>query len=232
MLVELSLSDPESEWFDNVETVEREDRATVMRQSFLKAVDELTADLGPGMNSWTWGSRNRMVIPDLLKDPKRAQSVEAVPGNRNTVIPGGAGGAVTEGSVYRMVVPLGDVQRARGASPGVQSGVPAGENADQIHERQLRAYLSGDYVPLNYYPFFGDFPADDVSQILAFHPKDKRPLNPPPGFRGPRQYQRGGSNRQGGWRFCKVTETRTLIGRSVPGTPSPRVKAAPRAERG
>lgn len=177
VLVELSLSDPESEWFDNVETVEREDRATVMRQSFLKAVDELTADLGPGMNSWTWGSRNRMVIPDLLKDPKRAQSVEAVPGNRNTVIPGGAGGAVTEGSVYRMVVPLGDVQRARGASPGVQSGVPAGENADQIHERQLRAYLSGDYVPLNYYPFFGDFPADDVSQILAFHPKDKRPLD-------------------------------------------------------
>ena len=148
-----------------------------MRRSFSAAIKELVTEFGPGMNTWTWSTRNRMVIPDLLNDPQRALNIEAVPGNSNTVCPGGAGGAVTRGAVYRLVVPLGNFQRARGAAPGTQASIPPELNGNALFQEQLQSYLTGNYVPLYYYSYFGDFPADEIAHLYTFAPRGKALLH-------------------------------------------------------
>jgi penicillin amidase len=177
VLLALSLQEDESEWFDDLRTPEIENRDLIIRRSFLTAIRELITEFGPGLNAWTWSSRNRMVIPDLLNDPNRAQNIEPVPGNLNTICPGGAGGAVTRGAVYRMMIPIGAPQSGRGASPGTQAGVPPGLSESTLFRQQLQSYLTGSYVPLYYYSYFGDFPVSEIAHLYTFTPKGKSILN-------------------------------------------------------
>ncbi|MBI4586165.1 MAG: penicillin acylase family protein [Planctomycetes bacterium] len=170
LLVQLARESPRSKWFDDVRTPTIEDCPAIMRRGFLAAVAELAAEMGPGIASWRWDRHNQIVLPDLLRDPNRAIQGGPVSGNANTICPGGEGGAVTGGAVYRMVIPLGDLGAARGATPGIQAGVPAGARAEDLLKEQLQAYLEGSYLPLLFYGFPGAFPAKEIHQLYHLSP--------------------------------------------------------------
>lgn len=170
VLVRLCEEDPESPWFDDRETPEREDLPAIMRASFLRAVASLGEEYGRGVASWRWGRVNRLVLDPLVAGDSDPLDAGPVPGNAHTVCPGGAGDAVRRGASFRMVVPLGGLATARGAAPGIQASLPPPVDADQLLRRQLRAFVSGDYLPLTYYNRFGDVPVGEVAQLVTLNP--------------------------------------------------------------
>ncbi len=170
VLVRLTLHEPDSPWFDDVRTEEREDRDALIRRSFLHAVESLVDEYGPTISTWAWGRRNRMILPDLLRTPDGGLDLGPVPGNINTVSPGGDGGVVTIGAVYRMALPLGDLKSARGAGPGIQASRRPGMRGREQAREQARSYLDGSYLPLYFHAFPGDFPDYQVEQLLIMTP--------------------------------------------------------------
>jgi penicillin amidase len=170
LLVQLSIAEPKARWFDDVRTEEIEDRDAILRRSFLAAVKSLAADFGPNVSSWVWGQINQMAIPAIDRAPERTLALGPVPGSAFTVCPGGSGGAVTAGAVYRLVMPLGDLSQSRGAGPGVQACVPSGESPEGLALKQVKAYLNGSLFPLYDYSHPGDFPDHQVHQLIILSP--------------------------------------------------------------
>ena len=129
--VDLILNEPESNWFNNVQTEETETLDDLALQSFQKAVSNLVERYGEPGEAWQWGYVNNTNL----------NHVAQIPGLGVTdVFTGGGPESInaifsSHGPSWRMLVELDpDGVRGYGVYPGGQSGNPGSKTYDEFVE--------------------------------------------------------------------------------------------------
>lgn len=157
---------PQSIWFDNRATPERENRDTIMVQSWNTAIASLVKDFGSDPAQWKWGKVNQLYVRSLLGEQQLSREGGPVVGTDFTVNPGGGGGRVTSGASWRMIVDFGHLDETRGVYPGGQS-----EKFDSPHYADLiPLWAKGQYVRLNALGDAGKLPAEARGNRLTLSP--------------------------------------------------------------
>jgi penicillin amidase len=140
----LTREQPNSIWFDDPKTPEREDRDAILTRSFVKAVASLKEQFGSDLERWRWKHINKLQIRSILEQPVLARSGGPVPGTSFTVNPGSGVGTVGGGASWRMIIDFGDVSKSVGVYPGGQSENPA----SPFYSDQMSFWAKGAYLPL------------------------------------------------------------------------------------
>jgi len=163
----LTRANPESKWFDDVRTKQRETRNDIMARSFVAAVAQLVKDRGADMSRWQWGATNVLRLHSLTQNPALDRGGIPVRGDEFTLGPGANGGEVTGGASWRMVVDFSDLGHSFGMYPGGQSEDPTSPHYDD----QMKPWAAGRYLPLYFYPSPQAFQAGQVESVLVLEPK-------------------------------------------------------------
>jgi penicillin amidase len=163
----LTRANPESKWFDDVRTKQRETRDDIMARSFVAAVARLVKDRGADMSRWQWGATNVLRLHSLTQNPALDRGGIPVRGDEFTLGPGANGGEVTGGASWRMVVDFSDLGHSFGMYPGGQSEDPTSPHYDD----EMKPWAEGRYLPLYFYPSPQAFQAGQVESVLVLEPK-------------------------------------------------------------
>lgn len=146
------LQNPESDWYDNVHTDEKESLADAAWSSFGLAIDHITAMQGNDASTWEWGKAHQLTLRhplasvDALNRAFRLnRGPYAVGGSYHTVSPfsfrWGRPDSVYHGSSHRNIYDLADWDQSLSILPTGTSGIPASEN----YCDQTSSYLQGRY---------------------------------------------------------------------------------------
>ncbi|MGA0987924.1 MAG: penicillin acylase family protein, partial [Flavobacteriaceae bacterium] len=133
---------PEHEFFDRLDSAEKEDATAIVQLAFEQATKELDAHVKEG-KSLEWASYKATYVGHLL---------QALPAFSRFDLPVGGNGNIVNamkknhGPSWRMIVELGAETKALGAYPGGQSGNPGSKHYDDI----LDTWAAGEYYPLLY----------------------------------------------------------------------------------
>jgi penicillin amidase len=138
------MSDPAAPWFDDIHTVEVEDRDDAIQQALERAVDFLSETLGSNMNEWRWGDLHTATFENQSLGQSGIAPIEWI-FNRGPVETDGAIGAVNNIGYslndpfavsflpsYRQIVDLGDLNQSLSIHTTGQSGHPFHEHYDDM----------------------------------------------------------------------------------------------------
>ncbi|GAC1516144.1 MAG: penicillin acylase family protein [Gemmatimonadaceae bacterium] len=132
------LEDPDSPWWDDPRTPQRESRDSVLTRSLREAWRAGISAWGePGTAGWRWDHVHTANIHHPLRIPALSRLGLPPSGGPSTISPSSGDGR--HGSSWRMVVELGRDVVARGIYPGGQSGNPASSR----YADRLPAWLAG-----------------------------------------------------------------------------------------
>ena len=147
------IADPESPWWDNVNTKAKENRFETTRIAWEKALKHLESVLGNDLLRWRWGEAHTLTHNHPLGTQKPLGyffnvGPYAVPGGRETpnnmnYPMGPAPWKVRSGPSTRRVIDFVDASKALGINPVGQSGVLF----DAHFSDQALRYAAGAYVP-------------------------------------------------------------------------------------
>ncbi|MBC7417779.1 MAG: penicillin acylase family protein, partial [Pedobacter sp.] len=126
--VEMILNEPNSKWFDNVNTPKKETLTDLVNESLKYACDSLDRRFGPIGKKWEWANVKQTHVPHLAKIPGFGSKILYIGGAKNTI------NAISEtnGPSWRMVVELGKTPKGHGVFPGGQSGNPGSKFYDDM----------------------------------------------------------------------------------------------------
>jgi len=128
--IRLVQQEPQSTWFDNRNTPQKETLTELVNTSFRAATDSLQRQLGTIGNKWQWAAYKKTSIQHIANLPGF--------GKQNLNMGGGRGivNATSErhGPSWRMVVALGPQVQGYGVFPGGQSGNPGSFYYDNMIE--------------------------------------------------------------------------------------------------
>ena len=117
---ELLLKTPNSIWFDNKNTPEKESAKEIINQSFHTSIQQLEKSKGAFGKTWEWGNVKKTYISHLAK----------LPGMGIDTFSSGGGSSIVNalrdgvGPSWRMVVQMGKPVKGYGILPGGESGNP------------------------------------------------------------------------------------------------------------
>ncbi len=117
---ELLIKEPDSKWFDNINTPAKETCADIVQQSFIAIADEMLHKYGQPGEKWEWGNIKDSHINHLANLPGFGTGPFAA-GGAGAVINALKGG---NGPSWRMVVQMGPQVKGYGIFPGGESGNP------------------------------------------------------------------------------------------------------------
>ncbi|MET4081419.1 penicillin amidase [Pedobacter sp. UYP30] len=126
--VEMILNEPNSKWFDNVNTPQKETLTDLVNESLKYACDSLEKRFGPIGKKWDWANVKETHVPHLAKIPGFGSKTLYIGGAKSTI------DAISEtnGPSWRMVVELGKTPKGHGVFPGGQSGNPGSKFYDDM----------------------------------------------------------------------------------------------------
>jgi penicillin amidase len=125
------VQDPNSEWWDDVTTPERETCGSVLESTLQQALSDLKANLGDKMESWRWDKIHRAVFPHRPfhnVGPLRSLFSRSVPhgGDKSTINVGPFGSSrpfeQLVGPGYRQLIDLSNLEAGRFIMAIGQSG--------------------------------------------------------------------------------------------------------------
>lgn len=166
----LTRENPDSIWFDDRNTPQRETRDDILRASFHAAVADLAEQVGPDPARWTWGTVNRLAFEPLSPDPRSARGGESLRGGPFTLNPGGKGGPVSSGASWRQVVDFARLDESVSVYPGGQSGDPASPHYDD----QLALWAKGEYARSGFADSPERVPEAQVTRRVTLVPREER----------------------------------------------------------
>lgn len=145
--IALMRADPQSPWFDDKRTPERESLADLAEKAWAQSETDL---------AW-WAFKNTSIEHLLKLDPFSVMAVRSG-GNRNIV------NATSErhGPSWRMVVEMSDPPRAWGIYPGGQNGNPASSESTKF----IADWAEGKYYELLYLLGEDDRPQSTPRQLV------------------------------------------------------------------
>ncbi|MCS5541702.1 MAG: penicillin acylase family protein [SAR324 cluster bacterium] len=146
----LLLNNPQSPWWDNLQTPDKlENQQEILQTAWVNAVQSLEEDYGPDVNTWNWGRIHTLEIQHLLGRKKPLNLIFnigpfAVPGSKGVINQirhkyGPKELKVSSGPSTRRVIDFGDAENSTGISPTGQSGY----FFDQHYQDQTPLYLAG-----------------------------------------------------------------------------------------
>ncbi|WP_409298104.1 penicillin acylase family protein [Pseudomonas sp. KCJK8993] len=144
-------ADPDSPWWDDRTTAQRESRADTVKQAWRASIDHLKRTLGPNPAQWRWGSAHTLTHGHPLGmqkpldrvfnvGPLEAPGSHEVPNNLTSKI-GPAPWAVVYGPSTRRIIDFADPAHSLTINPVGQSGVLF----DKHYDDQAEAYIEGVY---------------------------------------------------------------------------------------
>ncbi|MEQ9308221.1 MAG: penicillin acylase family protein [Balneolaceae bacterium] len=157
-VIEVIKSEPDFEFFDDIETEEIETREILATQTFLETTEELTNAYGEFGENWNWG----VVINNDF------DHIAFIPGfGEQNVYSSGSSESINAtrdswGPSWRMVVELGPEVKGYGVYPGGASGNPGSPNYDSM----LETWRTGELYELK---FMKEKPSDFLFE-LKFSP--------------------------------------------------------------
>lgn len=157
---------PESLWFDDHGTDERETRDELIRRSFRRTLDALRKQLGETPQKWLWKHHNVLRVGSLTGVEELNRGGMPVVGDSFTLNPGGDGGSVGGGACWRMIVDFAEPGRSIGVYPGGQSEDPTSPRYDDL----VPLWATGQYVPLHMLGDPADLPAEAKTATLTLAP--------------------------------------------------------------
>lgn len=131
---QLIVKKPESAYFDNKQTGEKETIDDIALQSFKAMVSRLIEDLGQMSTDWQWGKVKGTDIIHLLKIPALGRYRLATDGSHATINVK----AEAFGPSWRMIVALGNRVQGWSIYPGGQSGHPGSAFYDNFVDDWVR----------------------------------------------------------------------------------------------
>ncbi|TAF66920.1 MAG: penicillin acylase family protein [Cytophagales bacterium] len=144
-----------AKWFDDNNTIQKEDLRQILNKTFQAAVDTLQKKHGTWGDKWKWGSARRTNIRHLARIP--GFSVEGLMTNGDNVCVNAT--TSTHGPSWRMVVALGRNPKGYGIYPGGQSGNPG----SFFYANMIEMWRKGELAEL----LFMKKPTDDSEQIIS-----------------------------------------------------------------
>lgn len=157
---------PDSIWFDDRTTPQRETRDDIAARAFKSAIASLREQFGENLEDWAWGKHNLLRIGSLSGEPSLARGGQSVVGDMFTVNPGGNIGRVGGGASWRMIVDFARVDQSVGVYPGGQSADPA----SPFYADQLDPWAEGRYLPLSMVGDPAELPAEARIRRVTFVP--------------------------------------------------------------
>lgn len=118
--LELILKDPDSKWFDNVNTPQKETLNDLVNEAFKYTCDSLERKYGPIGKRWQWANVKQTHVPHLANIPGMGSETLLIGGAKSTINALGE----KNGPSWRMIVELGKTPKGHGVYPGGQSGNP------------------------------------------------------------------------------------------------------------
>lgn len=135
----LLMNEPNSPWFDDVRTSNREDYNTIATKSFLKTITAMENKYGANVGKpWEWGNVKATTIMHLAKIPGLNSEVLYTGGAKNTINAMSA----FNGPSWRMIVDLKPPISAFGIYPGGQSGNPGSIYYDNMIQKWAKGELN------------------------------------------------------------------------------------------
>ncbi|MBC7616451.1 MAG: penicillin acylase family protein [Pedobacter sp.] len=126
--IELIQKEPNSTWYDNINTKNKENLTELVNESFKYTCDSLERKYGSIGKNWEWGNVKSTNVPHLAKIPGFGSKKLNIGGGKNTV----NALAETNGPSWRMVIELGKMPKGYGVYPGGQSGNPGSRYYDDM----------------------------------------------------------------------------------------------------
>lgn len=136
---------PDSIWFDDRTTPQRETRDEILIRSFDAAIAGIKAQFGDDVEKWKWKHHNRLKVDSLFGVRMMDRSAGPVPGTPYTLNPGSNGGTVGGGASWRMIIDLADPPASIGVYPGGQSESPASRHYADL----MKLWAAGEYHALH-----------------------------------------------------------------------------------
>jgi penicillin amidase len=137
--VKLLLKEPQSRWFDNINTPAKETLTDLIDLSFRATVKDLVKQYGKPGKTWRWGVVKHTYINHLANLP--GFGIALVAGGTGTVVNALING---HGPSWRMVVEMGPTVKGYGIFPGGESGNPGSIYYDDM----LGTWQVGKLKPL------------------------------------------------------------------------------------
>jgi len=122
------MRDPNSPWWDDHFTPQRETRDSILVASIAAAYRRVTQRYGPPGARWRWSRIRTATINHLARIPGLGRDKIPMPSGRGTLSPSDGDG--THGASWRFVVELAGDVHAWGTYPGGQSGNPISDRYD------------------------------------------------------------------------------------------------------
>jgi len=138
------MRDPNSLWWDDRTTAQRETRDSLLVASIGAAYRRVTRMYGPPGTRWRWSGIRTATINHLLRLPGLGRSQIPMSSGRGTLSPSDGDG--THGASWRFVVELSSDVHAWGTYPGGQSGNPVSDRYDD----RLAAWTAGTLDSLRF----------------------------------------------------------------------------------
>ena len=140
VMIDLILNHPDSEFFDDRATSQKQTMGDIANLAFRSAVERLRSECGPPGRLWSWAERRRAGIGHLARIPGLGRERLPMNGGGNAINASGPG----FGPSWRMVVELGPVVRAWGVLPGGPSGNPG----SRYYDTGVDGWVAGKIHPL------------------------------------------------------------------------------------
>jgi len=145
---------PESPWWDNIHTVQRETRQDILAAAFEAAYTEMSETFGPNPEHWTWGKSAYVELKHPLGEvaalrPLFSLAKREVWGGNETIHQSGfyhdstSYAKVFFGSQMRTMIDFADVENGLNITPSGQSGHLMSEHYDD----QAAIYARREFRP-------------------------------------------------------------------------------------
>lgn len=153
--IELIQKEPNSVWFDNINTKNKENLSDLVNESFKFTCDSLERKYGSIGKNWQWGNVKGTNVPHLAKIPGFGSKKLDIGGGKSSV------NALSEanGPSWRMVIELGKIPKGHGVYPGGQSGNPG----SPYYDNMIDTWAQGKLYDL----FFMQSPDDKSGKVIS-----------------------------------------------------------------
>jgi penicillin amidase len=153
--IELIQKEPNSVWFDNINTKHKESLSDLVNESFKFTCDSLERKYGSIGKNWQWGNVKGTNVPHLAKIPGFGSKKLDIGGGKSSV------NALSEanGPSWRMVIELGKMPKGHGVYPGGQSGNPG----SPYYDNMVDTWAQGKLYDL----FFMQSPDDKSAKVIS-----------------------------------------------------------------